>query len=175
SVRRASPRGSCATAVVISEHGSWSGTVWSSVSSSQRILSLWLDRLSTDRVARQWREASSPLVVFGQRGHLHLPLAVRAPAPLAAARARLGLTPGLAVPQARPMHPTFTAVPEDRAADARLLDAIADSCQRYTPLVAIDPPDGILLDIGGCAHLFGGEENLRGDLLARMMRFGFSA
>jgi protein ImuB len=66
-------------------------------------------------------------------------------------------------------------VPEDRAADARLLDAIADGCQRYTPLVAVDPPDGILLDIGGCAHLFGGEENLRGDLLARMMRFGFSA
>src|SRR5262249_2425901 len=34
---------------------------------------------------------------------------------------------------------------------------------------------GILLDIGGCAHLFGGEENLRGDLLARMTRLGFSA
>src|SRR5262245_63224545 len=168
SVPRASPRGLYATAVVISEHGSWSGTVWSSVSSSQRILSLWLDRLSTDRVARQWREASSPLV-FGKRGNLDLLLAVDA------AAERLGLTAGLALAQARAMHPTFTAVPEDRAADARLLDAIADGCQRYTPLVAVDPPDGILLDIGGCAHLFGGEENLRGDLLARMTWFGFSA
>src|SRR5262249_27568290 len=37
------------------------------------------------------------------------------------------------------------------------------------------PPDGILLDIGGCAHLFGGEEKLRDDLLARMSRFGFAA
>ncbi len=36
--------------------------------------------------------------------------------------------------------------------------ALADGCQRYTPLVARDPPDGILLDIGGCAHLFGGEQ-----------------
>src|SRR5258708_33959192 len=72
SVRRGSSRVSCATAVVISEHGSWSGTVWSSVSSSQRILSLWLDRLSTDRIARQWREAPSPPVVFGQRGNLDL-------------------------------------------------------------------------------------------------------
>ena len=50
SVRRAWPRVWCATAVVISEPGSWSGTVWSSVSSSQRILSLWLERLSTDRI-----------------------------------------------------------------------------------------------------------------------------
>src|SRR5262249_38043223 len=168
SVLRASSRGSCATAVVILEHGSWSGTVWSSVSSSQRILSLWLDRLSTDRVARQWRGASSPLVVFGKRGTL-------APLPAAAAAGEgLGLTAGLPRAQARAMHPTFPAVPEDQAAAARLLDAIADGCQRYTPLVAVDPPDGILLDIGGCAHLFGGEANLRGDLLARMTRFGFS-
>src|SRR5260370_11303816 len=29
--------------------------------------------------------------------------------------------------------------------------------------------------MGGCAHLFGGEEKLRDDLLARMTRFGFSA
>ena len=61
-----------------------------------------------------------------------------------------------------------------QAADASLLDAIADWCLRYTPLVAIDPPDGILLDIGGCAHLFGGEAALRDDLLARMTRFGLA-
>ena len=42
SVRRALPRASCAIAADISEPGSWSGTVWNSVSSSQRILSLWL-------------------------------------------------------------------------------------------------------------------------------------
>src|SRR5262249_58599560 len=87
----------------------------------------------------------------------------------------LGPPPGLGGARAAAMLQPSTAVPEDGAAAARLLDAIADSCQRYTPLVAIDPPDGILLDIGGCAHLFGGEENLRGDLLARMTRFGFSA
>src|SRR5262249_42828022 len=76
---------------------------------------------------------------------------------------------------ARAMYPALTAVPEDQAADARLLDEIADWCQRYTPLVAADPPDGILLDIGGCAHLFGGEARLRDDLLAPVTRFGFTA
>src|SRR5438128_620751 len=110
SVRRASSRAWCATVVVLSEHGSWSGTVWSSVSSSQRILSLWLERLSTDRIARQWREAPSPLVVFGKRGNLDLLLAIDA------AAERLGLTVGLALAQARAMHPTLTAVPEDFAA-----------------------------------------------------------
>ncbi len=146
--------------------------MWSSVSSSQCILSLWLERFSTDRIAQQWRDAhsaSQPLVVFGKRGNLDLLVAVNA------AAEHRGLANGLALAQARAMYPALTAVPEDQAADARLLDAIADWCQRYTPLIATDPLDGILLDISGCAHLFGSERKLRDDLLARVRGFGFSA
>ena len=73
------------------------------------------------------------------------------------------------------MYPDIAAIPEDPAADARLLAAMADWCQRYTPLVAIDAPDGNLLDISGCAHLFGGEDRLRDDLVASMTRFGYAA
>ncbi len=111
----------------------------------------------------------APLVVYGKRGNLDLLTAVDA------ASERLGLRGGLALAQARAMHPALVAVPEDAGADARLLDTIADWCLRYTPLVAIDPPDGILLDIGGCAHLFGGETALRDDLLTRLAHFGFAA
>jgi protein ImuB len=143
--------------------------VWSSVSKSQRFLSLWLERLSTDRIARQSHETAAPFVVFGKRGNLDILVAVDA------AAEREGLRTGLALAQARAMHPALAAAAEDQHADARLLDAIADWSQRYTPLVAVDPPDGILLDIGGCAHLFGGEQNLRDELLARMSVFGFSA
>ena len=110
-----------------------------------------------------------PLVVFGKRGNLDLLLAVDAAAEW------LGLRVGLALAQARAMHPALAAMPEDQAADARLLEAFADWCQRYTPLVAVDPPDGILLDISGCAHLFGGETKLRDDLVVRVTGFGFSA
>jgi protein ImuB len=72
------------------------------------------------------------------------------------------------------MYPALDVEPEDIAADARLLDRLADACLRYTPLIAADPPDGILLDIGGCAHLFGGEEALIDDLSARLTSFGFA-
>ncbi len=37
------------------------------------------------------------------------------------------------------------------------LDDIADWCDRFTPLVALDSPHGLYLDITGCVHLFGGE------------------
>jgi protein ImuB len=146
--------------------------VWSSVSSSQRILSLWLNRLSTDRIARQpgnAQHASAPLVVFGKRGNLDLLVAVNA------AAESLGLRDGLALAQARAMYPALTALPEDQGADARLLVVLADCCQRYTPLVAANPPDDILLDISGCAHLFGSEQRLRDELAARLAGLGFSA
>jgi len=73
------------------------------------------------------------------------------------------------------MHPDLVAAPEDAAADAKLLDLMADWCQRYTPMVTADPPDGILLDIGGCAHLFGGETALATDLARRLIRLGFAS
>lgn len=63
----------------------------------------------------------------------------------------------------------------DPAADGALVEALADWCGRYTPLVGLDGPDGLLLDIGGCAHLFGGEAALRADLLARLGGFGLAA
>ena len=87
---------------------------------------------------------------------------------------RLGLTPGLALAQARAMHPSLEVIEEDAEADAALLENIADWCLRYTPLVACDAPDGLLLDISGCAHLYGGEHELVADLGRRIARAGFA-
>jgi protein ImuB len=92
-----------------------------------------------------------------------------------AAAEQRGLRRGLGLAEARAMHPDLVAAPEDAAADARLLDLIADWCQRYTPLVTADPPDGILLDIGGCAHLFNGESALAADLARRLAKLGFAS
>ena len=72
------------------------------------------------------------------------------------------------------MHPALQAIEEDAGADASLLEKIADWCLRYTPLVACDAPDGLLLDIGGCAHLYGGEEALVADLGRRIAQAGFA-
>ena len=142
-----------------------------SASCSQRMLSLWLRRLSTDRIVRsrdKSHEVSAPLVIYGKRGNAELIVAVDE------AAERLGLHTGLALAQARAMHPALEAIAEDSEADANLLEKIADGCLRYTPLVAIDAPDGLTLDIGGCAHLYGGEQALVADLGERIARAGFA-
>ena len=76
------------------------------------------------------------------------------------AAARLNLDIGLPLANARAMCPELTVFDADEAADRKTLENIADWCDRFTPLVALDPPHGLFLDITGCAHLFGGEAAL---------------
>src|SRR5690606_35466224 len=78
----------------------------------------------------------------------------------------LGLRRGIGLADARAMHPVLEVIETDPVADRRLLDGLADWCDRYTPLAAIDGEDGLILDITGCAHLFGGESALLSDLLS---------
>ncbi len=86
-----------------------------------------------------------------------------------------GLRVGLTLAEARARYPDLCVMPEDAAADAQLLERMAEWALRYTPLVACDPPDGLLLDISGCAHLFGGERAILDDCTRRLERFGFTA
>ena len=50
--------------------------------------------------------------------------------------------------------PIFASRKPTRRLTARFSEKLADWCDRYTPLVALDPPHGLFLDISGCAHLF---------------------
>jgi len=87
---------------------------------------------------------------------------VRAGMNLAHARSLLG---GL-TPRIRP----FT-----QEEDAQNLRRLARWALRFSPLAAPDPPDGLLLDIAGCEHLFGGDHRLVEKMLAALEQFGFPA
>jgi protein ImuB len=91
------------------------------------------------------------------------------------AAAALGLTCGTTLADAHAMYPSITVHDVDREADSALLEAVADWCDRYTPLVGLDAPDGLMLDVGGCAHLFGGERALGRDLIERLSKQGLQA
>ncbi len=89
--------------------------------------------------------------------------------------AALGLAPGMRLADTRARVPTLEARPLDAEADAAGLARLTAWCERYSPWVAGDGTDAIRLDITGVAHLFGGEEALAGDLLARLEGFGLTA
>jgi protein ImuB len=59
-------------------------------------------------------------------------------------------------------------MPAEPAEEARALEALALWFERFSPLVAIQGGDGLVLDMTGAAHLFGGEEALLREILARL-------
>ncbi|MEA2870440.1 MAG: protein ImuB [Hyphomicrobiales bacterium] len=127
---------------------------------------MWLRRLPTDRIRRSPPE---PLVVASP-----VKSALRLSAVNDAAAA-LGLRVGMALADARAMYPKIAVADADERADFALLEAVADWCDRYTPLAGLDPPDGLMLDVTGCAHLFGGEAALAADLVRRLGAQGYQA
>lgn len=73
---------------------------------------------------------------------------------LEARAAALGLAAGMSLADARAMVPQLAVRERDAGADAGLLHHLAELCDAFTPLVARDGTDGLMLDITGCTHLF---------------------
>ena len=141
---------------------------------AKRYLSLWLPRLSIDRIERTQPElATAPMAaVIAEQGRLIL-LSVNAVA------AQSGVAPGMTLSDGRTLCPNLRAAEADPVGDRAALEALVRWSARYTPWTATDPvvgpaEGGVFLDISGCAHLFGGEEALLADLSARLNRAGLN-
>lgn len=88
---------------------------------------------------------------------------------------QLGLKLAMSLADARAIYADLAVAEAEPEEDARTLDHIAAWCERFTPIVAIDAPDGLFLDITGCGHLFGDEAALRDQIVARLAAQGFAA
>lgn len=92
-----------------------------------------------------------------------------------AGAAALGLYPGQKATDAGALCPELVTAEADLEGDQVALMALADWCVRFSPAVAVDAPDGLLLDITGVSHLWSGEAALLDDLLARLKANGVPA
>ncbi|PEQ11072.1 hypothetical protein B2G71_18695 [Novosphingobium sp. PC22D] len=135
-----------------------------------RILAIWCARLAVDR----WRLGAglapgegadaAPLALVTETAH--------GPRIVAANDAGLeaGAQPGMMLADARTLCPDLAVAPSDPAGDLAFLEKLALWSQRWGPWSALDPPDGLLVDVTGVAHLFGGEEALLADAHAAFAR-----
>ena len=154
----------------------------------RRILSLWLPRLPTDRIKRRLvqedrsRACAGLGEAFFRKPFFDKPWIVADKQQNALqivamndAAAAIGLEIGMPVANARAICPDIEMFDADVAADAQALERIADWCDRFTPLVALDPPYGLFLDISGCTHLFGGEDRMLALVCGSLAGQGFVA
>lgn len=73
----------------------------------------------------------------------------------------LGICPGMTITRARAFAPQLQVINADHEGDLAALRRLALwTGRRYSPVVAPNPPDGLWLDITGCAALFGSERAL---------------
>jgi protein ImuB len=82
----------------------------------------------------------------------------------------------MAVTHARALVPDLDVRDSDPEGDLALLTRLAlVAARRWTPRAAVDAPDGLLLDLSGVAHLFGGEARLCARIVRFCARAGFTA
>jgi protein ImuB len=97
----------------------------------------------------------------------------------AIARHRFGLHPGQSHADARAIAPALVSASAEPEEERRALKALALWFERFSPLVAVDAGqperEGLLIDMTGGAHLFGGEQALLEEILRRLKAAGVPA
>ena len=91
--------------------------------------------------------------------------------------AAAGVREGMTLTHARAllMGTPLRVHPYDPLGDEAALKALARWAVRCAPLVAPDPPDGLLMDVSGCRPLYGNEQRLVNTFADRIGRLGFRA
>ena len=130
---------------------------------TRRVLSIWLPMLPLDRLVRKGdpRLEGAFAVIASIRNMwrlTHVSLAAR----------HAGVAAGLTLADARAICPDLLTEPADLQREAALLHALRRWSDRFSPRTALDDPDGLLLDITGCAHLFGGEISMAEEACNRL-------
>jgi protein ImuB len=74
--------------------------------------------------------------------------------------ARWGIRPGMSLAAALALVPHLETQPRDLQREQQVLERLAAQLQRFTPRVSLVPPDGLVLEVKGSLHLFGGTEAL---------------
>jgi len=133
-----------------------------------RIVALWFPHLITDWMLRKQPElkGSSFALAMPERSRK----VVKAVNAIAHSK---GIYVNMVVADCKALVPELQIFDYDPEQPKKLLLALAEWCIRYTPFVSFDLPDGLILDVSGCTHLWGGEETYLEDLDKRFKDFGY--
>jgi protein ImuB len=135
---------------------------------ARRFVSIWFRHLTTD-----WFALRQP--------HLkNLPFVLRSPSHgrmmiVAANKAahQKGIFKGTALADARAIVQNLEVLDDKPDLPEKLLKRLGEWCIRFTPVVAIDLPDGLFFDASGCSHLWGGDDAYVNEIKKRLNERGY--
>lgn len=134
----------------------------------KRFVSIWFRHLTTDWFTlRQPHFRNVPFVL---RTSSHGRMVITATNAVAE---RKDIERGMVLADARAILPDLMVLDDKPDLVEKLLKRLAEWCIRFTPIVAIDPPDGLLLDVTGCPHLWGGDSFYVAEIVKKLNARGY--
>lgn len=134
----------------------------------ERYLYIWFRHSTTDWLTRHRPTLKdTPVVLSASEGNRKI---VTTANNLALTQ---GICAGMVVADARILVPNLQVIDDQPELAAKLLHQVAIWAIRYTPAVAIDLRDGIILNISGCAHLWGGERPYFREIIQKLTSIGY--
>lgn len=134
----------------------------------KRFVAIWFCHLKTDwMIRRQPGLKDCPFVLASpQRGRMVITA-------VSAVAKTKGLYSGMIVADAKIVLPDVKVLDDTIDFDHKLLTRLAVWCIKYTPVAAVDLPNGLLLDVRGCTHLWGSEEAYLKDIFNQLKILGY--
>ncbi|SFW26948.1 Y-family DNA polymerase [Chitinophaga sancti] len=135
---------------------------------AKRYIAIWFRHLLTDWYIRKHPDCGNLPLVFSinQRGKQVITATSKK-------TEDAGIYMGMAVADAKAIFPELQVTAYTPDQEHTLLNALGQWCIRYSPVVAIDQPDGLLIDASGCAHLWGGEQNYLTEIILKLKAYGY--
>ncbi|WP_336518380.1 DNA polymerase Y family protein [Pollutibacter soli] len=133
-----------------------------------RFVSIWFRYLKTDCFTIRNPLQKDKLLVFVLPDHGRMVISTAN-----ALANEKGIVQGMVLADARAVYPSIEVINDNPSSAEKLLKKLAQWCIRYSPSVAVDLPDGIILDAKGCAHLWGGEEEYLKDIVSKLKERGY--
>lgn len=134
----------------------------------KRFVSIWFRHLSTDWFTLRQPELKN--LPFVLRAPSHGRMIITAANVVAEMK---DVSSGMVLADARAILPDLEVLDDKPDLIDTLLKRIAEWCIRFTPVVAVDPPDGLLLDVTGCSHLWDGDSSYVSDITKRLNARGY--
>jgi len=137
---------------------------------ARRFVSIWFRHLITDRwVIRHAAQKDTAFVMaYPERGRMVIKAA-------SAEAEKQGICSGMVLADARAVQPELQVFEHRADLAEKLLNGLAEWALRYSPVVATDiAGSGLILDITGCAHLWGSERAYLKDITNRLRGSGYN-
>jgi len=136
----------------------------------KRYMSIWFRHLLTDWQSLRQPELKDVPFVFA--APLRNRIIVTGANKFAEAE---GVYAGMAAADAKAIAPGLKVIDNPIGKQEKLLRKLGLWCIRYTPIVAIEAPDGLMLDISGCTHLWDDERGYLKEIVLKLRGNGYDA